>query len=275
MSTVVMPSFENGSGPIGELKIGEGMVHLWCGSYNDMQPYFQLLSQPLSKTERMRGEKYRFPNDRHNYVIRHGILRFLIGRYLYVNPKEIRFGVNEFGKPLIESTWRGDPLHFNMSTSNKMVLYAVARGRRVGVDMEFIKPMEDMDAIVESCFSFDENAEFNALPAKKRQEAFYQCWTQKEAFVKALGDGLFRRLDQFDVSVTPGTPAELRRTAWDPDEAARWTLKTITPAAGYIASLAVEGSGWSLTCRQLTPYNFMQEYACQTKQAGPKGSCLS
>jgi 4'-phosphopantetheinyl transferase len=275
MPIAVMPSFGDRSGPIEKLKIGEGEVHVWYGSYNDMRPYFPLLSQTLSQTERMRGEKYRFPIDRHNYIIRHGILRALIGRYLSIHPKGIRFGMNEFGKPLIEDTCREDPLQFNLSTSNKMVLYVFAHGRRVGVDMEFIRPMEDMDAIVESCFSFDENTEFNALPVKKRQEAFYHCWTQKEAFVKALGDGLFRRLDQFDVSLIPGTPAELKRTAWDPDEATRWTLKSITPTQGYIASLAVEGSGWSLTCRQLAPDNFVQEYARQTREAGPKGSCLS
>jgi 4'-phosphopantetheinyl transferase len=132
------------------------------------------------------------------------------------------------------------------------------RSRRIGVDIEFMRPMEDMDLVVDSCFSLDEKAQFHDLPVKKRQKAFYHCWTQKEAFVKALGDGLSRRLDQFDVSLMPGTPAALKRTAWDQNEAARWSLRTILLATGYIASLAVERSGWSLSVRQLLPGHCMQ-----------------
>lgn len=270
----VIPSFEDRSAPIEILKIGDGEVHVWCGSYDDMQPYFSMLRDTLSQKERMRGEKYHFPIDRHNYHARHGMLRVLIGRYLSINPKEIRFDTNPFGKPVIQNICREDPIRFNISSSNKMALYAFARGRRVGVDIEFMRPMTDMGVIADSCFSSNENAEFNTVPVKKRQEAFYRCWTQKEAFVKALGDGLFRSLDQFDVSLMPGTSAELRRTAWDPDEAARWSLRMITPVPGYIASLAVEGSGWSLRYRQLTPGNCMELCTQQTKQAGSNGTCL-
>jgi len=88
----------------------------------------------------------------------------------------------------------------------------------------------------------------------------------QESFVKALGDGLSRRLDQFDVSLIPGTPAELKSTAWDQYEAARWSLKTITLVPGYIASLAVEGSGWSLSCWQLMPDNCLQQFAMEAKR---------
>ena len=266
MPTVAEPSFADPYRPIGKLKIGDGEVHVWYGSYNDMQPYLSLISHMLSRTEQMRAEKYHFPIDRDRYLVRHGVLRILTGLYLSIDPMQIRFGMNQYGKPVIQNTCRGDPLQFNISYSNEMVLFAFTRGRLIGVDIEFIKSIPDMDAIVESCFSSNENAEFNALPIKKRQEAFYHCWTQKEAFVKAIGDGLSRSLDHFDVSLTLGTDAELRRTAWDQYEAARWSLKTITLVPGYIASLAVEGSGWSLSCRQLTPDNCMLQCAMEAKR---------
>ena len=252
MPSPTMPSFADRSQPIENLKIGDKEVHLWWGTDEASDEQLSLLSQLLSETERIRAVRYHFPIDRRRFVVRHGVLRSLIGRYLSIDPKQITYHVNGYGKPFIESSSQEISLLFNLSYSNQMVLYAFTRGRRIGVDIEFMKSFPDMDTVAQNFFSSKEIAELNALPTCQRQEAFYKCWTQKEAFVKALGDGLSRRLDQFDVSVIPGTPAELKSTAWDQYEAARWSLKTLTLVPGYTASLAVEGSGWSLSRSQIT-----------------------
>jgi 4'-phosphopantetheinyl transferase len=253
MPSTVMLSFVDRPGPNETLKIGNKEVHLWWGTDEVSGEQVSLLSQLLSETERIRADRYHFPIDRRRFIVRHGALRILIGRYLSIGPKQIKYHVNRYGKPFIENSSQEISLLFNLSYSNQMVLYAFTRGRRIGVDIEFMKSIPDMDAVAHNLFSSKEKAEISALPACQRQEAFYKCWTQKESFVKALGDGLSRRLDQFDVSVKPETPAELKSTDWDQYEAARWSLKTLTLVPGYTASLAVEGSGWSLCCWQLTP----------------------
>jgi 4'-phosphopantetheinyl transferase len=241
-------------------EIGEGEVYLWFGSYNDMHVDFQRMHRLLSETERIRSEKYHFQNDRHRFILRRGMLRTMIGHYLSADPKEIRFGTNQYGKPFIENQDHEGSLEFNQSYSEEMVVYTFSHNRRVGIDIEYMKPIKDMNAIVESNFSPHEKAEFNALPANQRLEAFYRCWTEKEAFLKALGDGLSRRLDQFDVSMMPGAPAALKRTVWDQEEAGRWSLASIHFVSGYAAALAVEGPGRVLRYRQLTPQLYLFQH---------------
>jgi 4'-phosphopantetheinyl transferase len=109
--------------------------------------------------------------------------------------------------------------------------------------------MHDADDIAARFFSAAENAVYRELPADQKPLAFHLCWTRKEAYVKALGDGLAQPLDQFDVSLTPGRPARLLRVASDPDEAARWSLISMTPLPGFAAAVAVQGHGLSVTCR--------------------------
>lgn len=234
------------------LQIGAGEVHLWFGFYGDMLLHFKELECILTGTERERAEKYHFIIDRNRFILRRGILRNMIGRYKSIDPKEIRFKINQYGKPFVVNGKQGSPLEFNLSHSKEMVLYAFTLGRRIGVDIEYVRSIKDIKAIVENNFSSNEKVEFNVLPANIQQEAFYHCWAQKEAFLKALGDGLSRRLDQFDVSMIPDSPAVLKRTLWDEEEAGRWSLTSIHSIPGYTAALAVEGGGHMLQCRKLT-----------------------
>lgn len=227
-------------------------VHLWYGINEISDARLPFLSRMLSETEQAQAGRYHFTEDQHRFVIRRSMLRLLIGRYLTADPKEIRFTRNQYGKPFVASGHRTLPLMFNISHSNHAVLYGFTLGRRIGVDIEFVKPIPDMEAIAEKFFSRKERTELMTLPEDRRRDAFYHCWTQKEAFVKALGEGLSRDLDQFDVSVSPDSPAVLRRTAWDEEEAGRWSLASMKLLPGYQAALAVEGSGWTLKHHRLT-----------------------
>jgi 4'-phosphopantetheinyl transferase len=127
-----------------------------------------------------------------------------------------------------------------------LALYALTRGRALGVDVEYVRDDLAGQEIAERFFSRQEVRALSALPADARTRAFFNCWTRKEAYIKARGEGLSLPLDQFDVSLTPGEPAALLGTRPDPQEAARWLLRELAPARGYVAALAVEGRGWRL-----------------------------
>jgi phosphopantetheine--protein transferase-like protein len=146
---------------------------------------------------------------------------------------------------------RGRPdLRFNVSHSDGLALYAIARGREVGVDVEQLRELPRAERIAERFFSTEETAALKAEPAERRVEAFFTCWTRKEAYIKARGDGLAHPLDQFAVSLVPGEPARLW-VAGDGDarEIARWSLDALPLAPGYVAALAARGRGWRLTTR--------------------------
>jgi len=137
-------------------------------------------------------------------------------------------------------------LYFNLAHAAGLALYAVINDREIGVDLERVHPVTEMDQIAERFFSAQESAALRALPPDQRQEAFFNCWTRKEAYLKASGEGLAQPLDQFSVSLRPGEPAKLVSIAGDFQEASRWFIQAFSPADGYVAAVAVQGQGWHL-----------------------------
>lgn len=137
-------------------------------------------------------------------------------------------------------------MQFNLSHSGEMALVAVTRLGAVGVDVEQVRPLDDMMGIAGQFFAPGERARLAEMPSPHRQRAFFDCWTRKEAYIKGIGLGLSRPLDQFEVAFAPGEPARLLSVAPDPDDVARWSLYGFNPASGYAAALAVQGHGWRL-----------------------------
>jgi 4'-phosphopantetheinyl transferase len=135
-----------------------------------------------------------------------------------------------------------------VSHSQELGLYAITRNRKIGVDLEYIRTAFACEQVAERFFSSQEKATLRSLPPRLKYQAFFTCWTRKEAYIKARGEGLFLPLDQFDVSTIPGEPALLLNTRGDPQEANRWSLRELGPSAGYVAALAVEGHNWRLSC---------------------------
>ena len=138
------------------------------------------------------------------------------------------------------------PIRFNLAHSGPWVVYALAPGREVGVDIERIRPEFGGFAIAERFFAPGEVAALRALPDESRHLAFFHGWARKEAYIKAKGKGLALPLDEFEVAITPDRPAALLSTRPDPAEAARWSLVEIPAAPGFVAALCVEGDGWTL-----------------------------
>ncbi|MEK7327027.1 MAG: 4'-phosphopantetheinyl transferase superfamily protein [Chloroflexota bacterium] len=247
--------------PPAGLVLDDDDVHVWRADLDQPEPFIRQLAGMLSDDERERADHFHFDIHRDHFIVGRGLLREILGRYLNVEPGRLQFSYGRQGKPgLLNSD--GDPgLRFNLAHSGQLALCAVTRNREIGVDLEYVRPVLDMDLVAERNFSPRENAVLQALPPGERPLAFFNCWTRKEAYIKAIGEGLSRPLDQFDVSLAPGEPARLLWVAGNPQEASCWSLRELAVATGYVAALAVEGQDWSLTCRQWQAanlFNFRQ-----------------
>ena len=194
----------------------------------------------LSDDERARTDRYHFDRDRRRFIRARCALRTILGEYLEVEPRRLRFDYSPLGKPSLAAEFGGD-LRFNLSHSHELALIAVTRGTAVGVDIEHLRPMSDMAAIVGRFFSSAERQAFEAVAADQQIAAFFRCWTRKEAYLKALGEGMSRALDSFDVTLSHEEPAELLHDAIDHTAPARWRFTHLEPAPNYIGACVVEG----------------------------------
>jgi len=226
----------------GELSLSSDEVHVWRAFFDQETSHFNELAQTLSEDERLKAKRFYFQKDRRRFVITHGILRKMLGQYLNIEPNRLKFSYGSHGKPTLNGIPDGHLLCFNMSHSHDLALFAFTWGRRIGVDVEYVRSMPDIEEIAERFFSPRENAVFRTVPAGKKLEAFFNCWTRKEAFLKASGDGLSRSLDSFEVSLAPGEPARLLSVEGNLQEASRWSLRALVSTPEYIGALAVEDS---------------------------------
>lgn len=230
------------------LRLADAEVHVWAAPLDPPAEDVRSYASLLAPDEQARAERFRFERDRRRFSVARGVLRLLLGRYLETEPRRVAFRYESHGKPVLGGELAGRGLRFNVSHSGEMALYALARGRELGVDVEEVRPMEDGLQIAERFFSQAEVAAFRALPAEVRDEAFFNCWTRKEAYIKAVGEGLSFPLHAFDVSLAPGEPARLLASR-DPRQAERWSLRALPdPAPGYRAAVVAEGAGWDVAC---------------------------
>ena len=230
------------------LALGEREVHCWRACLDLDASQFRAMRQNLSEDERLKARRFHFPKDSNRFIAARVILRSILSRYVNVEPNELSFHYTHHGKPELIQKRSHRTIRFNVSHSQNVALYAFTWDRNIGVDIELICPdFADME-IAERFFSTKEVAEIAALPKTTQVNAFFACWTRKEAFVKARGEGLSLPLDQFDVSVTPGNPARLLETRWDCGEASRWSMSKLDVYTGYAAAIAVEGHDWELEC---------------------------
>jgi 4'-phosphopantetheinyl transferase len=193
----------------------------------------------LSPDERARAVRFRFDRDRRRFVACRVALRTILGRRLDVPASEVRFEYGAHGKPALA---RGaDGLEFNVSHREDVAVIALTEGRRIGVDVEHLRKVEDAETLAARFFSSSEQESLRSVADSDRDEAFLACWTRKEAFVKALGEGLSLPLDSFSVSLAPDAEPALLGWAGREDELRAWALYSWRPAPGYLAAVAVEG----------------------------------
>lgn len=250
ISSITARAFPTWRCPGEALILGNNEVHVWRAALDHSSSQIDSLLYTLAEDERARAEQFYFQIDRERFIVAHGVLRKILGFYLNRPAQTVSFCYGSHAKPALVWKSDGNPIHFNMSHSYDVALYALTRGREVGIDLEFIRDNLEVDQLAERFFSQSEVATLRALPVRLRNYAFFLCWTRKEAYIKARGEGLSLPLDQFDVSLIPGVPAALLRTQADPDEALRWSLQELSIGPGYVSALAVGGRGCSLSCWQ-------------------------
>ena len=233
--------------PLIDLALSGDEVHVWRTYLDRNEGCVQRLQQILSADEQGRAQRFRFEKDRQHFIVARGVLRLILSSYLEPAPGKLRFCYGPHGKPSLDMPSSQRRLSFNASHCDGLALYAVTWERRIGIDIERIRTDLAYEQIAERFFSPQEKAEIDALEAEQvKRRAFFDCWTRKEAYIKARGEGLSLPLDQFNVSVAPGEPAALLETRGDPLEATRWSLHEPFPGPGYAAALAVEGNGCRL-----------------------------
>ncbi len=232
------------------LLLAENEVHVWRAQLETAASTIENLQPILVDEEIERARRFYFEKDRRNWIIVHALLRSLLGQYLKSDPRKLRFTTNSYGKPLVASPSTGKRLHFNLSHSGDLALYAFAYGREVGVDVEQMRAGIDYRQLATHSFSVREREALDALPVSLQEEAFVLCWSRKETYIKARGKGFSLPLDQFDVSLAPDEPPRLLASREEPPLAENWSLHALFPGRGYVGSLAIEGSGWQLCCWQ-------------------------
>jgi 4'-phosphopantetheinyl transferase len=230
---------------VARLVIEPQQVHIWQADLQIGARRLDELFSVLTADERARAERFHFSRDRRRFIARRGYLRRLTARYLSSVPGDVHFSYSTTGKPFLTRDCGGEELSFNMSDSGEMAVYAftlMETSPNIGIDVEWIEPSVARERIAEHFFSSYEIATLRSLPAAEQIQGFFNCWTRKEAYLKALGDGLALPLDQFDVSLTPGEPAELLRAAGGTNRS-HWLLQELNIGCGYVAAVAIKSPG--------------------------------
>jgi len=223
-------------------------VTIWFVRLDQRTRPVERLSRLLSHDEQDRARRLRFRHDAIRFVTLRAVLRTVLGERLGASPEEISFAYGPYGKPELAMPFNGRGVAFNVSHSADLGVVAVTARHRVGVDVERVRPLPDLEAMSELLFSPREQGTLRAIPSILRPRAFLNCWTRKEAYIKAIGTGCSHPLARFSVSLAPGTPVRLEQCEDDPSEPERWTLAALDADPDYVAAIAIEGRPRRMVC---------------------------
>jgi 4'-phosphopantetheinyl transferase len=231
-------------------RLAAGDIDVWLARLNEAgdAPAF---TGVLSADERARAARFVFERDRYQFVTTRAVLRHLLGAYLDRDPAALEFEYDHHGKPRVIG--QGSPLEFNVSHSSNAAVLAFSRAGAVGIDVEAIRGVDDGDGLAERFFAPGEAQTLRAVSPVHRDRAFFNCWTRKEAFIKAIGEGLSHALDSFEVTLAPADPVRMVHVGGDASEASHWTLTALPPEPGYAGALAVRGVPRAIRCLAWSP----------------------
>ncbi len=213
-------------------------IHLWPIHLDQLDNQASEFANLLSQAEAARAFRYHFVRDRQFFTASRALLRILLAKYLGVKPDSIQFSYGEGGKPRLKNP---SSVRFNISHSGSMALLAFTQESEIGVDIEQIRTLDNLCDIAEQFFCAEECRELISLSHELRERAFFQCWTRKESYMKAIGEGFRTPLDQFRVTLLPQDPARLVHIDNDPNKAAGWTLHDVDVDPGYAAAVTYAG----------------------------------
>lgn len=220
------------------VKLERGEVQLWFARLDRTPARLARMRTILNPDEAARADRFLMDVHRNRFVAARALLRDLLAGYLAEPPGAIRFAYNEWGKPALARGFAAPDVRFNLSHSQDLALYAFALEREVGVDLELIRGDFANERIAENFFSPAEVAALRALPREHQARGFFNCWTRKEAYVKARGQGLSIDLKSFDVSLAPDEEARFLRG----EGCAGWSLASLAPGSGWVAAVVAQGT---------------------------------
>lgn len=227
-------------------------LHIWSAALSasaDALAYFHAL---LAVDEKARAERFYFERDRDRYIVGRGILRTLLAGYLDMEAAQILFAYGPQRKPALELVRRGKTLHFNLAHCNGWAAYVFSWEQPVGIDLEHIRPLPDVDDLVQRFFSQRESTLIRSLSGEKKWDMFFQIWTCKEAILKAHGSGLTTALDQFEISFDENGLVTVTSHIQDSAELTAWHLETVELIHGYKSAVAAQGDIGNMIFRSFT-----------------------
>jgi 4'-phosphopantetheinyl transferase len=233
--------------PPAELPVLDDSVQVWAVRLDDAVVDLERGRELLSPYERERAARFRFDIHRRRYLVAHIALHDILSGYLAIEPARLGFDLGANGKPRLPQELGGGGVEFNLSHSNEMALLAVTHGAEVGVDIEHAREQFEFQDVAERFFTAKEVAAMRGLPSALQRQAFYKCWTSKEAFLKAKGTGLSGALDEVEINLS--SDDQVRVTANVPN----WWLFELAPIAGYEAALVVANPQATIHCYQWSP----------------------
>ena len=230
-----------------ELPALERTVHVWAVPLDDARVDVDAGRKLLSPDERERAARFYFEQHRRRFLLAHIALHWILSRYLKIPPARLYFELGNNGKPKLPPALTNSGFEFNLSHSNDMALLAINLIGEVGVDIEYVKPGFKFEEIAESFFTAREVAELRGLPSELQRQAFFKCWTCKEAFLKAKGTGLSGRLDEVEITLSASDEVRIRA------DVAGWSLAELNPIDAYEAALVVASPPVPICCYRWQP----------------------
>jgi 4'-phosphopantetheinyl transferase len=226
--------------------LGPRQVHLWAAAVNEFVDQAPKLEVLLSPAEQAGAEKFRLVEDRNRYVIRRGLARLILSRYLEQLPAAIEFQHGAYGKPEVRRGGVGTPLFFNTSHSGEIAICTITSACPIGVDVERTREIPDIEEIARRFFRPREIKTFMGLPPDSRMQALYACWTRKEAFLKATGEGIAESLAKVEVTMAPEDKPAVVFVSGDRRAHKQWQLHQFFPASGYVGCVAYRNAALAL-----------------------------
>ena len=232
-------------------------IQLWSIDINPASHEPEELLSLLSDDELARAERFRFENHRHRWIAGRAMLRTILSAMTQRSPESVAFEYDQHMKPYLTCSSSHERIHFNLTHSSDLALLAVTTVGPVGIDVERIEPLSNIDAVVSRFFSRAERDAFCSVTGDvDRLKAFYACWTRKEAYLKALGCGISKPTNAFDVTLLDNAEPEIVAIDGDTDAARDWLLFDLKVIPGYVAALAIQSQAdVKLVWRDLPPAN--------------------
>jgi 4'-phosphopantetheinyl transferase len=229
--------------------LGDDEVHVWFVSLQ-AKDEFQLhqLRTWLIPAEQERADRFLFEKHRDRFIVGRARQRQLLGLYQKLPPVEVDFQYDGLGKPSFRGSKPGEGLCFNFTNSDQAGMLAVSRDLELGIDLERLRPLQNLEGLAERFFTAAETEEILAAEGQAQRELFFRCWTRKEAYLKAVGKGLTFPLNLVQVSIAANEPACILSINHDAAAAAVWKLQHLDPVGGHFGALAHAGQQQSVKC---------------------------